>query len=170
MDLGPGFNKTAWPFDNVHGRFPDKNGEATANGSVQTWGIKTKKDEKGSFKNLYTCFEARNLELENDNSQPSGIPSGAGWHRIGDPAETLINNLSSKPIVFCVARSHGKNRSSYEFSEAITVFWLSSDSVQVTRQGDFHWYLNPYEEDLCTEIWVQNCVPSWNNNWGFNFS
>lgn len=167
-DLGPGYNKDAWPSDNVHGRFPNKDGQVTAIGSVQTWGIKTQPNETGAFKNLYTCFESRNPALESVKELPRGVPSGAGWHLIGDSAESVLNTLSNSPIPFAVARTHGKANSAYEMGETITAVWLQTDEIQITRHGEFHWYLNPYEETVCTEIWVQNCVPSPTNNWGFN--
>lgn len=168
QDLGPGYNKEAWFSDNVHGLFPNENGERTAIGSVLTWGIKTKQNEIGSFKNLYTCFQARDINLESNKNLPFGVPSGAGWHLVGDAAESVLNNLSLNAIPFAIGRTHGKANSAYEMEESITAVWLQSDEVQVTRKGEFHWYLNPYEENVCTEIWVHNCVPDLMNNWGFN--
>jgi hypothetical protein len=46
----------------VHGLFPDASGAKTALGGVLTWGIVDK--QYGPFKNLYTCFESRNIDQE----------------------------------------------------------------------------------------------------------
>jgi hypothetical protein len=161
-NLGEGYNAQAWYSDNVHGFFPDSNGSKTAVGGVITWGIVDKKF--GPFKNLYTCFEARNKKEE----KLTGAPSGAGWHLIGDAAETLFNNLETKPLPIAKGRSHGFSEPAYELTESLTATWLQTDEVLVSEKGTFHWYLNPYESTVCTEIWVHNCVPNLTNNWGFN--
>lgn len=161
-NLGEGYNAEPWFSDNVHGRFPEANGDKTALGGVLTWGIVDK--QFGPFKNLYTCFEARNIAQE----KQTGIPSGAGWHLIGDAAETLLNNLETSRIPVAVGRTHSFNGAAYGLTESITAKWLQSDEVLVSEKGTFHWYLNPYESSVCTEIWVHNCVPNLSNNWGFN--
>jgi hypothetical protein len=161
-NLGAGYNVDPYYNDNVHGRFPDANGAKTAVGGVLTWGITDK--AFGPFKNLYTCFEARDFGKEKE----LGIPSGAGWHHIGDAAETLLNTLSQSALPVAVARTHAQTGAAFGLSEVITATWLQSDEALVTTQGEFHWYLNPYPESVCTEIWVHNCVPNLSNNWGFN--
>ncbi len=159
---GEGYNSKAWYSDNVHGLFPDAGGTPTALGGVLTWGIVDKKF--GPFKQLYTCFEARSPAKENT----SGFPTGAGWHLIGDPAETLFNNLSAAALPVAIARSRSGEKAAYGLTDVITATWLAPDQVFVTKKDEFHWYLNPYESEVCTEIWVQNCVPGLQNNWGFN--
>ncbi len=158
--LGTGYNNAAWPDTNVHGRFPNKEGEATALGGVVTKGLVDK--SFGPFKQLYTCFEARNIAAERE----SGIPSGAGWHHIGDPAETILNNLETLSLPVAVGRTHGFEKAAYGLSESITATWLGSDEFLLTPKEEFHWYLNPYEVAVCTEIWVHNCVPTLINQWG----
>jgi len=161
-NLGEGYNSESWYADSVHGRFPDANGAQTALGGVLTWGIVDK--QFGPFKNLYTCFEARNIAQE----KVTGIPSGAGWHLIGDAAETVLNNLENSRIPVAVGRTHSFTQAAYGMTESITATWLQTDEVLVSESGTFHWYLNPYESPVCTEIWVHNCVPNISNNWGFN--
>jgi hypothetical protein len=155
---GEGYNEKPYENDNVHAHFPNENGEKTAVGGVLTWAI-----EKpfSSFKHLYTCFEARNLQKEKQHN----VPSGAGWHRIGDSGESILNTLEKSPIPVAIARSHN-SRSLY--SEAVTAFWLRPGEVFVAPRNVFHWFVNPYPKDVCAEIWVHNCVPGPNNNWGFN--
>ncbi len=161
-NLGEGYNSTSWYADSVHGVFPDANGAKTALGGVLTWGIVDK--NFGPFKNLYTCFEARNIALENS----TGVPSGAGWHLIGDAAETVLNNLENLALPVATGRTHSFSESAFGFTESITATWLQTDEVLISQNGNFHWYLNPYESTVCTEIWVHNCIPNTSNNWGFN--
>lgn len=165
-DLGPGFNsKKEWRSDNVHGIFPGPEGAVTAIGGVTTWGVATEKHQipaLGPFKYLYTCFDPRNPIQESK----LGVPSGAGWHYVGDAAESVLNSLGQNSLPFAIARTHGKSNSLMGLTETITAMWVASEEVQVTQQGEFHWYLNPYEQPVCTEIWVHNCVPNLSNNWG----
>lgn len=161
-DLGAGYNRDGWPDTNVHGLFPNKEGEKTAVGGVVTWGIVDK--QFGPFKNLYTCFQPRSLEQETN----AGVPSGAGWHHIGNAGETILNNLESAPLPVAIARTHGFPDAALGLAEGITATWIQSDEVLVTVRDEFHWYVNPYEAPVCTEIWVHNCVPNLSNNWGFN--
>lgn len=160
-DLGPGYNKKAWPDTSVHGRFPTKEGEYTAVGGVQTWGIVEK--EFGPFKHLYTCFEDRKLNSENEK----GVPSGAGWHHIGDAAETILNTLESLPVPIAIAREHKFPNAAFGMTHTISATWLSANEAAVTKQGEFHWYVIPYEQPVCAEVWVHNCVLGPVNNWGF---
>ncbi len=161
-NLGDGYNAEPWYADSVHGRFPNANGELTALGGVLTWGIVDKK--VGPFKNLYTCFEPRDVQKE----KTTGAPSGAGWHHIGDAAETLLNSLETASLPVAVVRTQSFGSSAYGFTESVTATWLNTDEALISTQGTFHWYLNPYEKSVCTEIWVHNCVPSLTNSWGFN--
>lgn len=158
--MGAGFNSDPWFSESVHGRFPHEKGELTATGGVYTWGIVDK--AFGPFKNLYTCFEARDLAKEKN----TGVPSGAGWHLIGDSAESILNNLDQASIPVATGRTHGQANAAYGLSESLTATWLKAGEVLVSRQGDFHWYVNPLEREVCTEIWVHNCVPDAGNNWG----
>ncbi len=161
-NLGEGYNSDPWYADSVHGLFPDASGVKTALGGMLTWGIVDK--QYGPFKNLYTCFEARNIAQE----KVLGVPSGAGWHLIGDAAETVLNNLENLPLPVATGRTHSFSHAAYGLSESVTAVWLQMDEVLVSENGNFHWYLNPYETTVCSEIWVHNCIPNISNNWGFN--
>lgn len=79
--------------ESIHGEIGTAQGvRKTAVGGGLTWLV-----ERGThsrFKNLYTCFDARDFAKET----ASGVPSGGGWHEIGDAAETIINNLERVPV------------------------------------------------------------------------
>ena len=158
-----------WPADNVHGRYPnngDVGAKVTAIGGVTTWGTATEVGQRpanGPWKYLYTCFDPRNVE----NEKEEWVPSGAGWHFVGDPAETVLNTLSTAHIPFAIGRTHSNANPAGGFTETITAMWVEPGGVQITRQGEFHWYVIPYDQHVCTEIWVHPCVPSLTNNWGF---
>lgn len=159
--LGEGYNSQAWYATNVHGLFPSAQGQQTALGGVLTWGIV--EPQFGPFKHLYTCFESRQAFRESE----LGIPSGSGWHHVGDAAESILNTLESERLPIAIARSHAKSQAAYGLSESLTATWLNKNEVFVTKQGEFHWYLNPYNRAVCTEIWVHKCVPNSNNAFGF---
>jgi hypothetical protein len=60
-------------------------------------------DREGvGFKVMYTCFEGRRPDLEASAPQ-GGVASGGGWHLIGDPAETIVNDLEAGPLVVAAA-------------------------------------------------------------------
>jgi len=163
-NLGEGYNSTPWYSNSVHGRYPSENGAFTAIGGVITRGITDK--NFGPFKQLYTCFESRNINEENSK----GVPSGAGWHFIGDPAETILNTIDDTEIPVAIARSVTFNATAYSLNDIITAGWLKKDEAFVTKRNEFHWYVNPLQREVCTEIWVHPCEPNLNNNWGFSLN
>ena len=164
LKLGPGYNSSPYEIANIHGLFPNEEGTKTAVGGGWTWVI-----EKGNIspiKHLYTCFSGRNSSLENR----WGVPSGSGWHLIGDPAESILNTLESVSIPVAVGRKIELNeRIAYGLNGVITAQYLKPREVFVTSQGEYHWYLIPkhVNREMCAEIWVHNCVPSPENHWGF---
>lgn len=164
MDLGAGYNTDSWNDISVHGIYPhpDHKPHKTAIGGVKTWGI-TDGPHEGSFSHLYTCFETRNPAGEKEH----GVPSGAGWHYIGADGESILNSLEELPLPVAIGRTHGFSKSAYELPETITATWLMTDEVLITLNKAFHWYVNPYDSDVCTEIWIHNCKPDLSNSWGF---
>jgi hypothetical protein len=89
---------------NIHATFPE-NGKMvyTSTGMGWTWVIE--KENKTPFKILYTCFDSRHPENEINPAVKDGgavsagtVPSGGGWHLIGDHAETIFNSLEDVPI------------------------------------------------------------------------
>lgn len=62
----------------------------------QTW---VTQPPQAPLKTVYSCWSPRNLVDE----ARFGVPSGAGWHLIGDPAETIFNNLRSGEMLVGMA-------------------------------------------------------------------
>lgn len=77
----------------IHGAIHPNGGNVpTAVGGGDTWFVP--QGPGSAFKNLYTCFDQRNPAKE----AVAGVPSGGGWHEIGDAAETIVNDLENAPI------------------------------------------------------------------------
>jgi len=157
----------------VHGIFPiiDKNNHTqmipTAVGGVKTWMINRSSNIR--YKHLYTCFDARNLNAESQ----TGTPSGAGWHLIGDPAETILNTIESRSLPVAVATLYSgptppMGQFAFELNHIVTIKNLRPGEMFLTRRGNMHWYVNPSETPFCNEIVVHNCEPNLNNSWGIN--
>jgi len=84
-----------------------------------------------------------------------GVPSGAGWHLIGNVVETVFNNLETSTIPVAIARTHNKQNSAYGLTETITGgLGYSQARLLQLRKDQFHWYVNPYPKEVCTEIWA----------------
>ncbi len=166
--LGQGYTWTPFEYSPVHGNFPDAQGRPTATGRGWTWLV-----ERGPFsplKHLYSCFERRNPERE----KQLGVPSGSGWHHVGDPAETLVNSLEDQPLLAALgedsyepAPDHGF---AYGLNGFITAKWLQPKDAFYTKKGQFHWYAITASREVCAEIWVHPCEPNLSNQWGMNCS
>lgn len=111
----------------------------TAVGGGLTWFIERGKNS--TFKNLYTCFQPRNYQAESDE----GVPSGAGWHEIGDPAETIINNMETGPVIVGSAiglpwpKPPETKNFSWELSDIVTIRLLMPGEALMTGAGDQTW-------------------------------
>jgi hypothetical protein len=168
----------------------------TAVGGGLTWFLERGKNS--SFKNLYTCFSARNFEAESKD----GVPSGGGWHEIGDPAETIINNMEMSPVIVGSATglpwpTPPNNKDfSYELSDIVTIRLLMPGEALMTAAGDqtwkedikwrknhdnsdrgtelsgggrnYHWFIFHSDQPTCTQEWVHNCIPTPHNDLGLN--
>lgn len=98
-------NSQAWqnlgrPYfaDNLHGRFPTPSGQyvTVSVANLSTW---VAVPPQSPLKTVYSCWSPRNLQQE----KQYGVPSGAGWHLIGDPAETIFNNVRSGEMLVGMA-------------------------------------------------------------------
>src|SRR5439155_8909209 len=80
----------------IHAKFP-WNGHDIVTGVGRGWTWVCDKPQ-APFKVMYTGFERRRRDWE-ASAPDGGVTSGGGWHRIGDPAETILNDLESVPLV-----------------------------------------------------------------------
>ena len=136
------------------------------------------------FKILYTCFEERRLHrptgndpdcsgLSRNSEEDTGVPSGGGWHKIGDPAETLFNSLERTPILVSAGFERPSERlgvippsGTYAFglSDVAVARWLWPGEAFLTANSakdsigheakNFHWFLFHADREVCTVEWV----------------
>lgn len=120
----------------IHGNIGN---QINAVGGGLTWLVD--KGPASTFKNLYTCFDARNFEKESE----FGVPSGGGWHEIGDAVETIINDLSTSavPIGFATglpwATPPDNTKFPWGLSDVATVRLLQPGEAIATTAGDQTW-------------------------------
>ncbi len=168
-----------WPFNppSIHARFP-WGGRTYVTGVGQGWTWVADKPYT-PFKLMYTCFEKRRPDLEASASD-GGVTSGGGWHRIGDPAETILNDLEPGPLAVASAQGNPVFPSalpsggfSYNLTDVVTVRWLFPGEAFITPKGqwvpdggswfdqsNYHWYFFQQAQHVCTEEWVHPCVPN----------
>jgi hypothetical protein len=161
---------------NIHAEYPEYDGRKTVTAVGMGWTWLVKNPVPPLSKILYTCFDKRQIDKESE----FGVPSGGGWHKIGDPAETIFNDLEAAPVVVGHATSNpypwpllGTGSFSYGLHDAIAIRWLHPGEAFVTRRGktwsnnngvqvdqsNFHWFMFQYDRPVCTEEWVHQCVP-----------
>lgn len=120
----------------IHGKIGN---QITAVGGGLTWLVD--RGPSSTFKNLYTCFDARNYEQES----AAGVPSGGGWHEIGDAVETIINDLSTSavPVGFATglpwATPPDFTKFSWGLSDVATIRLLQPGEGIATAAGDQTW-------------------------------
>ncbi|MEW5854966.1 MAG: carbohydrate-binding module family 20 domain-containing protein [Myxococcota bacterium] len=161
----------------IHARFPSSQGEVvTGVGRGWTW---VAHQPLAPFKIMYTCFEQRRADLE-AQAPHGGVTSGAGWHLIGDPAETILHDLETEPVAVAfgtrnpwpesLLRSGGY---AWGLSDVATFRLLRPGEAFVARRGgsltdgngtvwpqdNFHWFFFQQQRPVCTEEWVHPCVP-----------
>lgn len=139
-DRDPAKDQQPYEPGNIHGRLPT-NGRvlSTAVGKGWTW-VLDKRPGISPFKNLYTCFERRQPAEE----AKLGVPSGGGWHEIGDAAETIINDLEDGPIVVGMATGLPESKTpsgtfAYGLTDVAVIRWLRPGEALVTNAGDTTW-------------------------------
>lgn len=147
-DFGAGYNTTPFPSDHVHSRFPGRTRQETSVGGSWAW-LATA--PAVPFKHVYLCAEGRLPHREAE----VGSPSGAGWHKIGDPAEYLVNTIADGPILAGWSQPDGGAPAAYDLREVATFRWLRRGEALVSKQGEYHWYAFVEEAVACTEIWVR---------------
>ena len=162
------YNATPYHPLDVHARFPYNGHDVvTGVGAGWTW---VAQQPPAPFKVLYTAFERRRADME-ASAPDGGVPSGGGWHRIGDPAETILNDLEAGPLVVGHATGNPLPASqlpsggfAYQLSDVATVRWLQPGEAFTTRRGsasqpNYHWFCFQQPREVVTEEWVHPCVP-----------
>jgi hypothetical protein len=126
--------------ESIHGEVHFNGKEIkTAVGGGLTWLVD--RGPHSTFKNLYTCFDSRNFDKESQ----FGVPSGGGWHEIGDAAETIINNLelNAVPVGFATGLPWATPPDNMKFpwglADVATVRLLMPGEAMVTAAGDQTW-------------------------------
>jgi hypothetical protein len=158
-------------------------GQATAVGNGDTTVILP---PKSPFKMAYICFDGRNIDAE----RSMNVPSGGGWHEIGDPAETVINSLEAAAPIFGYA--NGKPGADVPYAFGLTDVavirrlkpgqaLVTSSGVTTTAEGysdtrgtggasgrNYHWFIFDQPHEVCAMEWVHPCVPNETNSIGTN--
>ncbi len=161
------YNTSPYEASDVHGNYPHRHDSTTAVGKSYAWVV----EQDMPFKQVYLCVEGRRVDLE----VAAGAPSGSGWHKIGDAAETLAHTLEGSPILVGWA-SHSPwkgtpfeaNPTAYQLNSVATagVLWPGEALVATSQGGpfvgvaNFHWYAFPDVGPACVEIWVHPCAPT----------
>lgn len=167
--FSPAYNQTPFMPSDIHALFPYGNRQyVTGVGMGWTWVANT---PAAPFKIMYTCFDKRNPAAE-ASAPDGGVPSGGGWHRIGDNAETVLNDLEAGPLVLGSAMAHPLPASqlpsggyAYNLDDVATVRWVKPGEAFVTPratndQFNYHWYFFHGNKPVCTEEWVHPCRPT----------
>ena len=162
--FGAGYNRTPFLAGDVHGDYPHRHNRPTAVGSSWAWVV----DEPvAPFKQVYLCVDGRDPIAE----AAAGVPSGSGWHMIGDPAETLLNSLEAGPVLAgwaLTAPMKGsaieRGAAAYGLGDVATARLLRPGEAFVTSsprsgQAQFHWFAVHQRRPVCAEIWVHPCPP-----------
>ena len=175
------FGSTRYAFFNpqdIHAVFPlHFQNFVTGIGQGWTW---VADQSKTPFKTMYTCFEQRR-PADEASAPDGGVPSGGGWHKITDPAETVLNDLEPGPIVLGSAMSNPIAASSlpsggfaYNLHDVATVRFVMPGEAFITPAGgtftdangrawdqaNYHWYFFQQAQDVCTEEWVHPSRPN----------
>lgn len=136
------------------------------------------------FRQYYSCMEPRNMALE----AKEGVPSGVGWHMIGDPAITIFNDLEKESLLLAVSSElktiipkplpneiSGQQIFNVGLTHIATGRWLRPMEAGYATAGQFRWFANTATTPFCVEQWAHPCKPLFpntptapNNNWGFN--
>jgi hypothetical protein len=154
--------------DNIHGEVPGPTGQMkTAVGGGLTWVIG--RGLGSTFKNLYTCFDPRNFVQESIH----GVPSGGGWHEIGDAAETIINAVELAPVGvgFATGLPSQTPPNSLKFawglSDVASVRFLMPGEGMMTAAGDITWKED--EEARPNSDWSKSVRPRDQSGRGRNY-
>lgn len=142
-------NQSPYVTDTLHAAVPQGGTpRITAVGGAATW-VATQ-----PFENLYVCLDPRARASEAEH----GVPSGAGWHHIGDPSETILSTLATSPLIVGHAEDVGATIASgggaaYGLDRAATFALLQPGEAFTSVRGTFHWYAVHQDVAPCFQIW-----------------
>jgi hypothetical protein len=145
------------PFESsdLHAAFPQGSApRITAVGGAATWVAES------PFKNMYVCLDRRATAAEAQH----GVPSGAGWHHVGDAGESILASLEDSALLVGYAAGAPlappqNGGLAYGLLHASTYALLQPGHAFTTPRGDFHWYAVHHATDPCVQIWVHRCAP-----------
>ncbi len=149
-------NQHPFVSSDLHAAFPQAGApRITAVGGAATWVAES------PFKNMYVCLDRRAPAAEAQH----GVPSGAGWHHIGDAGESILSSLEDSSLL--VGYAAGAPLSppaggalAYGLPHATTFALLQPGQAFTTPRGDFHWYaVHHAATDPCVQVWVHRCEP-----------
>ncbi|MBH24548.1 MAG: hypothetical protein CMH57_08870 [Myxococcales bacterium] len=165
--FGPGYNSAPFTTPHVHAEHPSRAQDTAVGGSL-VW---VSEKPASPFKQVYICFEGRQLQKE----AALGVPTGSGWHQIGDPAESLVHSLERGPMLTGWAvvdplqgAALPPSGHAYGLRDVATFRVMWPGEALVTSAGPqavggsratFHWYAFPTLETTCGEIWIHDCAP-----------
>lgn len=190
--IPPAFNSPYYPACDVHGNFSGSNDNPDFTGAGRNWTwvsnpFENQAKNQGPFKILYTCFEERRVQRGTPGDQfcaakppqffaserDLGVPSGAGWHRIGDRAETLFNSVERVPLLVSAGFSDVTSRVgltppsgaiAYGYTDIAVARWLWPGEAFFTArpphfpaQRNYHWFVFHAPRPVCTLEWVHPC-------------
>jgi hypothetical protein len=148
-------NQTPYVTDSLHAAFPQVGApRVTAVGGASTWVA------SAPFKNMYVCFEERAPQRE----AQYGVPSGAGWHHIGDAGESIVSSVADSALLVGYAATDrvappSGGQHAYGLDRATTYALLQPGQAFTTPRGAMHWYAVHQAGDPCVQIWVHRCEP-----------
>jgi hypothetical protein len=163
--------------NDVHGVFPyERQRIVTGVGRGFTW---VANEQPGGFKDMITCFDARDAAAE-ASAPNGGVASGGGWHQIGDVQETIVNDLEAAPLAvgsamrnaWLGAREEGSSLAAipsgqiaYGNTDVVTIRFLMPGEAFITPAGgtgvdadgsqydqaNFHWFFFSSDKQVCSE-------------------
>jgi hypothetical protein len=148
-------NQQPFVSSDLHAAFPQSGApRITAVGGASTWVAES------PFKNMYVCLDRRATAAE----AAYGVPSGAGWHHIGDAGESILSSLEASPLLIGYAAGASLSPPAngglaYGLEHATTYALLQPGQAFTTPRGDFHWYAVHHATDPCVQVWVHRCAP-----------
>ncbi len=178
------------PVVGIHNNFSYQNGSTSVT-AVGNGDTTVMLPPSAPFKMAYICFDPRNPQAE----AQFGVPSGGGWHEIGDAAETVFNTLENAAPIFghasgipggLLPSDQVPGSYAYGLTDVSVIQRLKPGQAIVTGAGsttfqegysdsrgkgqaagrNYHWFVFDQPHEVCAMEWVHPCVPGPGNNLG----